>query len=79
MEENFIILKRVPLKCENREILLDITTKRQLVDSLVRGEIKYCKVSSEKYTRFLNEVDGNAFIRGHVKHINIYNLYSKRF
>lgn len=77
VDDNFIILRRKPFKCSDREILLKITTKRELTDCLVRGEIEYIKVDTDKYIRFISEVKDNPFIRGHIKHINIFNLYSR--
>lgn len=75
-DDNFIILRRTPFKCSDRNIFLKISTKRELTDSLVRGEIEYIRADTDKYTRFLSEVKDNPFIRGHIKHINIFNLYS---
>lgn len=76
--DGFIILKRNALKGGDREVFNRITTKRQLTEALVKGEIYYTHASNDQYTQFISNMEDNPFIRGHVKHINIYNLYSNR-
>ena len=76
--DGFIILKRDALKVGDREVFNRITTKRQLTEALVKGEIYYTHASNDQYTQFISNMEDNPFIRGHVKHINIYNLYSNR-
>ena len=76
--DGFIILKRNALKGGDREVFNRITTKRQLTEALVKGEIYYTHTGNDQYTKIISYMEGNSFIRGHVKHINIYNLYSNR-
>lgn len=76
-EKRFIILRvntRAPSR--TRDILLKIQSKNDLVNALVRNEIVYYKVDSTKYSIFIHDMKKNPFIRGHIKHINIYSLYS---
>lgn len=76
-EKRFIILKvNTRKQSRTRDILLKISSKSELVDALVRNEIVYYRVDSTKYSVFIHDMEKNPFIRGHIKHINIYNIYS---
>lgn len=76
-EKRFIILKvNTRAQYKTRDILLKIKSKNDLVNALVRNEVVYYRVDSVKYTLFIRDMEKNPFIRGHIKHINIYQLYS---
>ena len=76
LENKFIILKVNTRVCKTRDVLLRIKSKTELVDALVRKEVTYYRVGNMKYTAFISDMEKNPFIRGHIKHINIFNLYS---
>lgn len=75
-DDGFIILKVNPnKKFLTRDTLLKISNKKELADALVRKDVIYSITSPINYAVFISDMKNNPFIRGHIKHVNLFRIY----